>query len=238
MLTLFIRAIILYLLTLTTLRAMGKHQLGEFQPYEFALALMIANLMATPIADVSTPLLHGILPVAALFIVHSAITLLCLRFDGFKAVISGKPSLVASRGVVDKAELERLCMSVGDLLEGMRESGILDPAELGTAVVEADGSISAFPDASRRPVNLGVMRIASDYEGMPMVVVQDGRVQKHNLAMSGMQEAELIKALKTYNLRVQDALLCSLNTKGMLHVQDMLGGIHDLRAMEKEEVRW
>ena len=79
MLTILIRAILLYFILVLTMRAMGKRQLGQFQPYEFVMAMLIANLVATPMSDVSTPLLHGVLPVAALYGAHALITLLCMR---------------------------------------------------------------------------------------------------------------------------------------------------------------
>ena len=97
MLTILIRAILLYFILTLSMRAMGKRQLGQFQPYEFVMAMLIANLIATPMSDVSTPLMHGILPVAALYITHALITLLCMRSDRMRAFICGKPSLIISR---------------------------------------------------------------------------------------------------------------------------------------------
>lgn len=238
MLTIFLRAILLYAITLITLRAMGKHQLGQFQPYEFALAIMIADLMATPMADISTPLLHGVLPVAALFIVHCLITLLCLRSDRARAVISGKPSLVVSNGVVDKKELTRLCMSLSDLLEGMRESGILDPKELGTAIIEADGKISAFPLSPFRPASPSDLQIQTGYEGMPLQLILDGHVQQNNLMKAGQDIAWLTETLKLYNLTAKDVLMMSLSTDGTAYVQDARGAILQFEALSKQGVVW
>ena len=119
MFTLFLRALILYVVMIITMRGLGKRQLGQFQPYEFAIAILLADLIATPMESISTPLLYGILPVAALFAVHSLITLLCLKFDKVRAFISGKPSVVISKGVIDQRELKRLCLSIADLLEDL-----------------------------------------------------------------------------------------------------------------------
>lgn len=238
MLTIFFRAVILYTVTLITLRAMGKHQLGQFQPYEFALAIMIADLMATPMADISTPLLHGVLPVAALFVVHCLLTFLCLRSDRLRAIISGKPSVVVSKGVIDREELTRLCLSLSDLLEGMRESGILDPARMGTAVVEADGRVSAFPPSGERPLAPGDISIQTPYEGMPLMLVMDGRVQHNNLKKSGKDESWLGELLSLYNLDAKRVLLMSLDTEGHAHLQDMRGATLSFEAMKPQEVSW
>ncbi len=222
MLTIFIRAIILYAVTLVTLRALGKNQLGQFQPYEFALALLIADLMATPMADMSTPLLHGVLPVAALFVVHCLLTFACVKSDKLRAVISGKPSLIVSKGVIDRRELERLSMSLSELLEGMRESGVLDPAQLGTAIVEADGKISAFK--------------TSEVCAMPLVM--DGRIQLANLQLAGFDEHWIADLLAHYNLRPKDVLLMSLDGEGNAHIQDMKGTQIELVAAKPAEVAW
>lgn len=238
MLTIFIRAIIFYLTMVVTLRALGKHQLGQFQPYEFALAIMIADLLAAPMSDVSTPLLHGVLPIAALFVTHSVITFCCLKSDKLRSIISGKPSVVVSRGVIHPGELERLCLSVSDLLEGMREAGILDPAEVGTAIVEADGQITAFPHVAKRPVNVEDMQLDPGYEGLPLVLIQSGNVQHNNLGHAGKDEPWLTELLGHYNLTARDVLLASLDTQGRLHVQDMRGGILSIEAIKPEEVAW
>ncbi len=238
MTTIFIRAILLYAFMLITLRAMGKHQLGQFQPYEFALAIMIADLMATPMGDISIPLLHGVLPVAALFITHCLLTFLCMRSDRLRAIISGKPSLVMSRGVIDQKELRRLCLSLSDLLEGLREAGILDPAKVGTAIIEADGKISAFTGSHDRTVNVKDLSIETQYEGMPLMLVMDGRVQLNNLRMAGQDERWLGAQLKQYNLAPKEVLLMSLDTQGVAHVQDMRGSRIQFEAMAKEAVGW
>lgn len=238
MLTIFFRAIILYLAMVATMRATGKHQLGQFQPYEFALAIMVADLLATPMADVSTPLLHGLIPILALYVVNGTLTLACLKSDRIRAFISGKPSVVVNRGIIDRSELDRLCMSLSDLQEGLREAGILDPSSCGTAIVETDGNITAFPHAAKRTVTAEDLKLSPGYEGLPLVLIENGRLQQHNLSMSGKDEAWLDALLRHYGLDLSAVLIASLDTQGGLHVQDMRGSILHIRAMTSQEVVW
>ena len=116
MFTLFFRGMILYAVMILVMRALGKRQLGQFQPYEFAMTILLADVISAPMESVSTPLLHGLLPVAAMVVVHGIITLASLRSDRVRAVVSGRPALVISKGVINQAELNRLCLSLSDLL--------------------------------------------------------------------------------------------------------------------------
>jgi len=238
MLTIFIRAILLYSLLVLSMRGMGKRQLGQFQPYEFVMAMLIANLIATPMSNVSTPLLHGVLPVAALYIIHALITLLCLRSDRIRAVLSGKPSLLISKGIIQQDELQRLCLTVSDLLEGLRTAGFLDPSEVGTAVMEANGTITAFPRSSRRPVTTSEMKVDAGYEGIPMILIMDGRLQKHNLQSAHLSEPWLKTLLSDHSLTIPDIFLCVVDTQGFMTVQDRAGNLSRFRAIDGGEVKW
>lgn len=238
MLTIFLRAIILYLVMVATMRATGKHQLGQFQPYEFALTIMVADLLVTPMADISTPLFHGVLPILALYVVNGSLTLLCMKSDRVRAFLSGKPSVVVSRGVINRGELDRLCMSLSDLQEGLREAGLLDPGSCGTAIVETDGNITAFPHAAKRTVTAKDLNLTPGYEGLPLVLIENGRLQKHNLSMSGKDEPWLKELLGHYGLEFAKILIASLDTQGGMHVQDMRGSILHIRAMTSQEIVW
>ena len=238
MLTIFIRAVLLSFILVLSMRGMGKRQLGQFQPYEFVMAMLIANLIATPMSEVSTPLLHGLLPVAALYIVHAVITLLCLRSDRIRAFLSGKPSLLISKGIIQQDELKRLCLTLSDLLEGLRTAGYLDPSEVGTAVMEANGTITAFPRSSRRPPTTKEMNVDAGYEGMPMVLVMDGRLQKHNLQSAQLTEQWLTGVLSERRLCLPDVFLCIIDTQGLMTLQDRSGNISRFQAVKADEVKW
>jgi len=238
MFTLFLRALILYVVMIITMRGLGKRQLGQFQPYEFAIAILLADLIATPMESISTPLLYGILPVASLFAVHSLITLLCLKFDKVRAFISGKPSVVISKGVIDQQELKRLCLSIADLLEGLREVGIMDPTEVGTAVIEANGRLTAFPDARKRPPTTGELGIDPGYEGLPLTLIMDGRVQRNNLRQTGKSEDWLDGLMTGRGLAVSGVYLASIDTHGKLSMQLKGGGMIEIEAIDPGKVVW
>ncbi|MBQ3079962.1 MAG: DUF421 domain-containing protein [Clostridia bacterium] len=238
MFTILIRAFLLYVLMILFIRALGKRQLGQFQPYELAMALIIAELLATPMANVSTPLLHGLIPVLAVLAIHGIIALICLKSDKARALISGKPSVLIAKGVINDKELTRLCLTLSDLLEGVRESGILNPGEVECAIMEANGKITAFPRSAYRSPNVEEMGIDAGYEGVPLALIMDGRVQENNLTVAHLTKEWLRGILSEYSLSEKAVYLAVISTKGVLSVQEKSGNTHTIQAVNPEEVKW
>lgn len=223
MLTTFFRAIILYSVMVIAMRALGKRQLGQFQPYEFAVTIIIADLVATPIGDVSTPLLQGLLPIAALFLMHTLISFITFKSDKARSLISGRPAIIVQDGVIDRAEMQRLCLTLSDLMEGLRQNGILDPTSVSTAVFESNGTISAFPDASERPPTAQEMGMQVPPDHLPLVLVMDGRVQNGNLREHQKNPAWLSRQLQRVSLTPKQIYLATLDDANLLRLQTMDG---------------
>ena len=238
MFTLFVRAVLLYAVMILVMRGLGKRQLGEFEPYELALTILLADIISGPIGSVSTPLLYGLIPVSAVFVLHGLLSLACMKSDKLRAIISGKPTVVVSKGVIRRRELEKLCLSLADLMEGLRAAGFLDPSEVGTAIIEANGSITAFADAASRPPQMRDLQLPAGYEGMPLHLIMDGRVQRHNLAASGKDAAWLDGLLRPRGLSVKGVYLATLDTQGRMTLQLHDGGVLRFQAMNAREVKW
>ena len=147
MLIIFLRAIILYAVLLAVMRLMGKRQIGEMQPFEFIITLLIAELACIPMTDVSIPLSYGIVSVLAVFILHQTMSVVERLGGGVKFAISGKPSVVITPNGVDMAELKKNNMAVGDLVEAMRTSGYFRLEDLLYGIFESNGKFSALQSA-------------------------------------------------------------------------------------------
>ena len=241
MLTVMVRAAILFLVVLLAMRMMGKRQVGQLLPFELVVAVMIADLVSTPMETIGKPILQGIVPALTLVIMHSILSMLSLKNQKLRAFISGRPSILVHKGVLQEAELRDLCYNLSELLEELRAKGILSPAQAGTAILETSGKISVFPHSDHRPVTLTDMGLSSGYEGIPLPLVMDGVVQGENITLAGLDQNWLDGRLKELGFRsAAEVFLASLDTKGMLLVQGKgpKPRLVTLQALGEEAVVW
>ena len=209
MLTIFLRSVILYAASLLAMRAMGKRQVGQLQPFELVVVIMIAELAATPMGGVGIPILYGLLPMAALVVCHGLLTALCMKSERVRVWLCGQPTVLVRNGVICEKQLRACAVDLNDLMEAIRAGGILDPLEVGTAVLEPGGNISVFPKADSRPL------MPSD---LPLIL--DGEVQTENLQRGQLSLSWLMGQIRALGFEgAQDVLLLCLNTQGMLLAQ-------------------
>lgn len=241
MLTVLLRATLLFAIAVIVMRIMGKRQISQLQPFELVIAIMIAELAASPMENVGIPLLHGILPMLMLVVLHSLLALASLKSQRLRAVISGTPSVLVKKGVVQETELRRACYDLNDLLEELRAGGVLSLSDVGTAILETSGKLSVFPLADKRPLTPKDMQLTPAYEGIPLTLVLDGEVQRENLALGGLDENWLAKTLEKFGFHAPgEVFLASLDTQGILYAQGR-GDKPRLRvaqALEADKVGW
>lgn len=234
MLMVFVRAMVMYIVVMLTMRIMGKRMIGQLQPFELAVAMLMADLAAAPLSDLGIPLLYGIVPMLALLFVHSTITLLSCKLPVVRRLVSGKATVLIKDGVIDYQELKRQCYSINDLMEALRVAGQLDVSQVGTAILETNGQLSAFPDPRFRPVNTQEMNVRPDPEGAPVVLMLDGRADDENLRLLGRDMHWLRARLDDLGLEARRTLLCTLDPGGVLYAQDYAGGRYR-RQLPKED---
>lgn len=151
MLVICLRACILYALVLVATRLMGKRELGQLQPFEFVIALMMADLAATPMGNTGIPILYGILPLATLLFIHMSFSLLMLKSTRARDILCGRPVPVIRSGKVDEDALRSLRCTADDLEELLREKDVFDAAEVEYAAIETSGKLSILLRRRSRP---------------------------------------------------------------------------------------
>lgn len=231
MLIIFLRAIILYAVLLLVMRLMGKRQIGEMQPFEFIITLLIAELACIPMTDVSIPLSYGIVSVLAVFVLHQAMSVIERLGGGVKFAISGKPSVVITPSGVNLEELRKNNMAVGDLVESMRTSGYFRLEDLLYGVFESNGKFSALKNES-----------APQCRSIPIILIENGKVEKSNLKKLEMRENELIEALSKncggQLSSAEDISVLTVDGNGDCYLQLKNSPYETLNIKLKEGVKW
>ncbi len=220
MLTIFTRSILLYIAALLAMRIMGKREVGQLQPFEVVVVIMIAELAATPMGGVGIPLIYGVLPMVALVVCHGVITALSMRFQCVRNFFSGTPTVLMRHGALCEKQMRTVSMDLDDLLEGLRTAGYADPAEVDTIVLEPSGQLSVFPRSTCRPVTPGDLNLHVPTGGLALPVVMDGEIQIENLRRAGLSPRWAAKRAEDAGFKgPEEVLLMSLNPQGELLIQ-------------------
>ena len=202
----FIRTAIIFLTLLLCMRLMGKSQIGEMQPFEFVITMLIAELACIPMADSSIPLMYGIISVVTIFILHQVVWLMDLWFKPMQTIICGKPSLVITREGVDSYQLRKNNLDVSDLIESMRVAGYFNLDDVYYGLYEANGSFSALEREQKT-------------NSLPVLVIDNGRVYKTNLKIAGITQESLQKFLKERKVRPRQVLVMTVDGNGRVYFQ-------------------
>lgn len=219
----FFRTIILYIFVIIALRIMGKGQIGELQPYELVVTIMLSELAAVPMQDTAIPLFDGIVPILTLMFLEIIISYLCLKFIGFRKVVSGVPSILIQKGKVDERELSKQRVNLDDLMEELRMKGYLNISEIEYAILEPNGTLSVIPKPETKPVTKLDMNLTSNPVFLPITIVLDGHIMKDNLKISGHDIKWLKSTLKTKNIRdIKNVFFAMFDSNGQLFIQERL----------------
>jgi uncharacterized membrane protein YcaP (DUF421 family) len=188
---------------------MGKRQIGEMQPFEFIVTLIIADLACIPMADVSIPLIYGIVAIICVFLVHQILALLEQRGNLFKRIISGKPSLVINKNGVDMLELKRNNMDVSDLIESMRSAGYFSLDDVEYAIFESNGKLSAMPKEND----------TCSPTSVPLLIVSDGKTDKKNLELIKIKESDVTNFLINNNTKLKNTEVMTIDGNGRVYLK-------------------
>lgn len=178
------------------LRIMGKKQIGEMEPSELVVAIIISEIISIPIADPSVPILHGILPLFALTACELILSAIACKSEKFRALIYGVPSKIINNGAVDQKEMLRLRLTINELVKELRLSGFSDISQINCCVLETNGRLSVIPFAKDAPPTRSDVGIRVSDPGLMSTIIADGRVNTHNLFECTKDEAWLMATLK------------------------------------------
>jgi uncharacterized membrane protein YcaP (DUF421 family) len=193
----FIRTIIIFLAIIVSMRLMGKRQLGELEPSELVVTVLISDITSHPLENVGTPLLYGLIPIFTLLCCEILISGATVKSIRFRRFICGAPSIIIDSGRINQEEMRKNRFTVDELMVELRKNGILDIATVKHAILETDGSLSILPYTSEAPVTPKQMALGVREDEYPVIVVSDGRVISENLRVLGKDEKWLDRELRS-----------------------------------------
>jgi uncharacterized membrane protein YcaP (DUF421 family) len=195
-----VRTAILYLIIVFGIRLLGKHQVSELEPSEFALALIISDIASVPMQDYGIPLLMGVIPIATLLCISMLLSLLTMKSLKVRALLSGVPSILIRDGKVDQKEMRRTRMTLDEVLEELRLQGYTDLSRIRYAILETNGQLSVLPYTVETPPTARDLDLDVPDAGLPLVLINDGRLISGNLKRRGLDENWLQKRLEEYQV--------------------------------------
>ena len=216
MMTAFARTVILYFLIMTGLRLMGKRQIGELEPGELVLTMMISDLATVPMQDFGIPLLAGVIPILTLLALSMLLSQLSLSSLRFRRLACGAPSVLIREGVLQQEVMRKNRYTLDELLEELRGQGITGVEEVKYAVLENSGQLSVLPWAGSRPPSARQLGLETEEDvTLPVVLVNDGRLLRRNLEAQGLDESWLRETLRKEGLSShREAFLLTLDERG------------------------
>ena len=229
MVIIFIRSSLTFIILLVVMRLMGKRQIGEMQPFELVITLLIAELACIPMSDISVPLVYGIAAILAVFIFHQVLSLLEQSGRFLKKTISGKPSLVLNKDGVDFEQLRKNNMDVEDLIESMRSAGYFSLDDLDYAIFESNGKLSA--------------KEKENYEkngsGLPLLVICEVKFIENNLSFLRFTHSEILKIINAHGAKNEKPVgVMTIDGGGKTYFQKENEKYEIFNVKLKEGVKW
>lgn len=209
-----IRAVILYITITFSLRLMGKRQLGELQPSELVVTILISNIAAIPVEDSSVPMIMGIVPILTLVCLDVIMSGVMLKSAKVRKLMIGSPRIIISEGEILQREMKRLRYTVDDLTEAMREQQIFDLTQVHYAIVETTGKISFLLKKDYQPAEKQDVSAGGSTSNPPSVIIRDGITDNEQLRLLGLGEQWLTKILRENDVGIKSVFLMTADSSG------------------------
>ena len=219
MLITYIRSIALYVIVLIVTRLMGKREIGQLQPFEFVISIMIADLATIPMSEVGVPIFDGIVPIFGLLTMHLLITVFNLKSLRFRSAVCGKPAMLIEKGKINEQVLEKERFDLSELQERLREKDVFSLLDVDYVILETNGEISVILKPEKQKPNVKDLNLPAGKTGITYSLVLDGRIMGENLKAIGKNKKWLVNKLKEYKASANDTLIATIDEEGNFFFQ-------------------
>ena len=207
----YFRTIILYIVLIAAIRLMGKRQIGQMEPSEFVVTMLVANLASIPMQDSAIPLFSGFVPIVTVLAVELVLSALSLRSIRLRKLLCGKPVILIENGNILQGNLRKTRVTLDELTGHLREKDVLDLRSVQYAILETDGNLSVFPYPKERPATAAEAGIQARKQYLPLTIVSDGKLLAENLAKANKDTLWLKKVLSQHNAQLKETWLLTVD---------------------------
>ena len=213
-----LRSIILYIIVVSAVRLMGKRQLGELQPSELVITILVSNIATLPLEDTDIPLIIGVTPILALVCYEVFVSWLILRLPFFRKIIYGSPKIIISNGKIKRSVLRELRLSVDDVMTAMRNQQIFDISEIQYAIVETTGSISIMKKQVKDTPTREDMGFFPESADPPQIIVSDGKILTAALESMGFNVKFVENSAREAGVKIRDIFIMTVDRQGNVYI--------------------
>ena len=212
-----LRTLILYCAVICAVRLMGKRQIGELDPSELVVTILVSDLAAVPMQDLGIPLLSGLVPIATLVVLEIFLSFAALKSRRFRRLLNGQPAIIIRRGQLDIGKLRQMRLTTDEVIETLRKQNVAAVSDVKYGVIE--------PDGTQQPVTAEMLGITPKDTGLPLVVVSDGKMVPRSLELLHLSPADIERRLKNQSIAVEDVFLMTLDDCGNTFLQKKEGRV-------------
>lgn len=213
-----LRAVIIYIFITVSVRIMGKRQVGELNPQELVITILISAVATVPLENNGMPLANSLIPIAIFISFEIINSTLSMKSIKFRSLIKGKPRFIIKDGIIQQKELTKLRFTTDDLTDAVRQAGVFDISQVANAIVETNGVVSVQKKSEYTPLTPGDMGIKTPQAEVPITIVIDGKAVTDCFGNVNIGENEIKLLAVSNNEQVENILVMTVKSDGTTYI--------------------
>ena len=214
-----LRTLLLYIAVIAAIRLMGKRQIGDLDPSELVVTILVSDLAAVPMQDLGIPMVSGLVPIATLIVLEILLSFLALKSRPFRRLLNGQPAIIIRSGKLDIQKLRQMRLTTDEVIETLRKQNVASIADVKYGVIEPDGTLTVIPRQAKQPVTADMLGLSPRDAGLPLVVVSDGKLVNRSLQLLHLDPRDIENRLNNQSIALSDVFLMTLDDCGNTFLQ-------------------
>ena len=214
-----LRTLLLYIAVIAAIRLMGTRQIGDLDPSELVVTILVSDLAAVPMQDLGIPMVSGLVPIATLIVLEILLSFLALKSRPFRRLLNGQPAIIIRGGKLDIQKLRQMRLTTDEVIETLRKQNVASVADVKYGVIEPDGTLTVIPKQAKQPVTADMLGLSPRDAGLPLVVVSDGKLVNRSLQLLHLDPRDIETRLNNQSLALSDVFLMTLDDCGNTFLQ-------------------